>query len=99
MKETNMKDWQLTQLFLSDTGVHEVYVDQDSKKLYCSCEGYQSRAVCKHTRFVTKRMSQNDGIYPVEISNKAPQEELTLASLDPSIFRNFLVKYGKIEVL
>jgi hypothetical protein len=44
-------------------------------------------------------MKKNSGIYPVEISNKAPETDAALASLDPIMFRDFLLKYGKIEVL
>jgi hypothetical protein len=44
-------------------------------------------------------MKNNSGIYPVEISSKAPEHDAALASLDPIMFRDFLLRYGKIEVL
>jgi len=44
-------------------------------------------------------MKNNSGVYPVEISNKAPEQDAAIASLDPILFREFLLKYGKIEVL
>ena len=94
-----MADWQITQLFLSETGVHEVYVNLDSKKLKCTCEGFSTRTACKHTRFVSERMKKNNGVYPVQVSNKASESESTLASLDPKMFREFLLKYGKIEAV
>lgn len=99
MKETTMAEWQITQLFLSETGVHEVYVNLDSKKLKCNCDGFSSRSACKHTRFVSQRMKDNNGVYPVQVSNKASQSESNIASLDPTMFREFLLKYGKIEAL
>lgn len=99
MKETTMADWQITQLFISETGVHEVYVNLDSKKLKCNCDGFSSRSACKHTRFVSQRMKDNNGVYPVQVSNKASESESSLASLDPKMFRDFLLKYGKIEAL
>lgn len=99
MRETKMDEWQITQLFLSDTGVHEVYINLDNKKLKCNCEGFLERKNCKHARFVTLRMKENNGIYPVEISNRASRADSAFASLDPKMFRDFLLKYGKIEII
>ena len=99
MKEITMSAWQVTQLFLSDSGPQEVWININNKKLRCTCEGFTTRSMCKHTRFVSERMKNNAGVYPVEISNKAPEPEATLASLDPILFRDFLLKYGKIEVI
>jgi hypothetical protein len=98
MKEAIMS-WQIAQIFLSETGVHEVQINADSKKLRCDCAGYGSRSVCKHMRYVRKRIEENDGIYPVEVSSRASQAESSVASLDPELFRAFLFKYGKIEVI
>lgn len=98
MKEKTMS-WQTTQLFLSQSGVQEVQINLDSQKLRCTCDGSNTRGVCKHTVFVAKRMELNGGIYPVEISKRAKIEDATTANLDPEAFREFLVKYGKIEVL
>ena len=98
MKELLM-DWQITQIFLSDTGVHEVHVQSNTHKLRCNCPGYSGRRACKHTRFVHDRMQLNGGIYPVEISTKISKEESVLASYDPEAFREILVNYGKIEAL
>lgn len=94
-----MGEWQATQLFLSETGVHEVDINLDSKKLRCNCPGFSTRTACKHTRFVTERMKTNGGIYPVEVSSKASKSESSFASLDPKLFREFLIKYGKIQAL
>ena len=99
MKETTMSSWQITQLFLSDSGPQEVWINIDNKKLRCTCEGFNTRSMCKHTRFVSERMNNNAGVYPVEISSKAPEQAAAIASLDPIMFRDFLLKYGKIEVL
>jgi len=98
MKECDV-DWMITQIFLSDTGVHEVDVHHGSHKLRCDCAGFQTRGNCKHTRFVKQRMDNNGGIYPVEISNRVNHEVSIEASKDPAAFRNLLLKYGKIEAL
>ena len=99
MKEVTMEDWQITQVFLSETGVHEVYINLNNQKLRCNCDGYGIRSICKHTRFVKMRMDKNKGIYPVEVSDKVSHTESAMASLDPKIFRDFLIKYGRIEVV
>jgi len=98
MKEITMT-WQTTQLFLSATGVFEVQINLDTQKLRCNCQGSNVRSYCKHMAFVSKRMDRNGGVYPVEISKKAKIEDATIANLDPEAFREFLVKYGKIEVV
>lgn len=99
MKDIIMGEWQIAQLFLSETGVHEVDINLETRKLRCNCSGYSTRAMCKHSRFVQERMKTNGGVYPVEVSNKASTSDSTFASLDPKLFRDFLIKYGKIQVL
>ncbi len=96
---TAMNYWQITQIFLSETGVHEVEVNSSSSKLRCNCPGYQSRHTCKHTRFVNKRMNDNGGIYPTEVSRKASKLDTAVASKDPKLFRQLLIDHGKIEVI
>lgn len=91
--------WQTTQLFLSTDGVQEVSVNIDSHKLRCTCDGYEVRRACKHTRFVKQRMEENGGIYPTEVSTRASRIEAVAASQDPELFRKLLINYGKIEVL
>jgi hypothetical protein len=44
-------------------------------------------------------MEKNNGIYPVEISNKVDRYESRMASEDPVAFRELLVNYGKIVAL
>ncbi|CAB4122152.1 hypothetical protein UFOVP27_76 [uncultured Caudovirales phage] len=98
MKESNVY-WMVTQIFLSETGVHEVDVHHSSHKLRCNCIGYSTRGSCKHTRFVKEKMNKNGGVYPVEISNKIDRETSIAASQDPDVFRELLVKYGKIVTI
>ena len=99
MKETAMNTWQITQIFLSDTGVHEVHVNVNNLKLKCNCLGFAARNTCKHSNFVKERMNNNGGVYPVEISNKVSRAESVVAMEDPIAFRDMVLKYGKIEVL
>lgn len=92
----------LVQVFLGQTkspgpGVYEVSVDDDHK-LYCNCPGYISRGMCKHTRFVKSRIENNNGSYPLEISSKATQEDADKAKDSNKAFRDFVIKFGRIEV-
>lgn len=98
MREVIM-DWMITQLFLSETGIHEVHVHHKSHKLRCDCAGFITRGTCKHTQFVQTRMNKNGGIYPVEISSRADPAKIELASEDPESFREILLQYGKIEAI
>lgn len=99
MMRFSVKSWQVSQLFLSDTGVHEVEIEANSLKVRCNCSGFKNRNSCKHTRFVRERMSDNNGVYPTHISTKAPVLEANLAVQSPEAFRNLLINYGKIEVV
>jgi hypothetical protein len=99
MIRTKMNYWQLTQLFLSDTGVHEVEMNVSTDKLRCTCVGFDSRSQCKHIRFVKTRMQENGGIYPTEVSKRASKLDTIIASRDPKLFRKLLIDYGKIEVI
>jgi len=92
-------DWIITQLFLSETGIHEVYIHNKNHKVKCDCNGFITRGVCKHSKFVMTRLNNNGGVYPVEISNKADPIYVAEAANDPTAFREMLLKYGKIEAI
>lgn len=98
-----MSEFKLVQLFLSQSssnpgpGIFEVSSD-DEQNLRCTCPGWTVRGVCKHTKYVTNKIKENDGVYPLEISSEASAAEAELAKNDPKMFREFLVKYGRIEV-
>lgn len=96
---TKMSDWQVLQIFLSETGVHEVEMHHASEKLRCNCPGAIGRTHCKHMRFVKSRMNKNGGIYPCDISTRASKLDAIAASQDPKAFRQLLIEYGKIEVV
>ena len=92
----------LLQVFLSKTqtpgpGIYEVSIDDDDN-LYCTCPKFDERSSCKHTKFVITRIDNNNGHYPLEILNKATEEEADLAKKSKVAYRRFIIKYGKIEV-
>lgn len=104
MKGRKMEDdkLRLVQVFLSNTktpgpGIYEVTVDKDDV-LHCTCPGYVSRKNCKHTRFVKSRIEHNNGNYPLEISSRATQDDADSAQSSNKAFREFVIKFGRIEV-
>lgn len=95
-------DARLLQVFLSKTqvpgpGIYEVSVDEDGD-LFCTCLQFDERSSCKHTKFVLNRIESNNGHYPLEILNKATEEEANLARESKVAYRSFIIRYGKIEV-
>ena len=95
-------DLRLVQVFLSQNktpgpGIYEVAVDIESV-LHCTCPGYKSRSTCKHVRFVNSRIETNGGTYPLEISSRASTEDAKKAQDSNKEFREFVIKYGRIEV-
>lgn len=92
-------DWRTVQIYLSENGVSEVEVDIESAALRCNCEMYSSRRQCKHVRIVEAKMKKNGGTYPVQISSRASAAETKRANRSSKEFRDFVIKYGKVEVL
>jgi len=100
---SKVMDTKLVQVFLSQTqspgpGIYEVSCDE-SNKLYCTCPGYRGRNTCKHIKFVSARIKANGGdTYPLEFSSRASAEDVAVAKTSKEAFRDFVIKFGKIEV-
>lgn len=96
-----MEETKLVQIFLSEGlnpgGIFEVSLTED-KSFICTCPGYAGRKACKHTKFVSSKVKQNNGTYPLEISTRCTPEDADKASESPEAFRDFIIKFGKIEV-
>ena len=93
--------WRTVQLFISAqaAGVFEVEVDTETHELRCNCPVWRKSASCKHVNFVQSRMRFNDGHYAIMVPNEIPEELAVEASDDPKKFRDFVVKYAKVEVI
>lgn len=100
MSEETETRWRTIQFFLLPTGsgVCEVESDVDGH-FKCSCRTYDSRGACRHIRFVQNRSKSNNGVYPLKVSKRASSKEIATAQRDPKQFREFVIKYGKVEVL
>jgi hypothetical protein len=101
VKEAKMDiTWRTVQLFLEDYGVAEVEVDQDNaNKVRCTCPTFQKTAKCKHAKHIKQQMSQNDGHYSIYIPVNVDEHEAFQAMKSPELFREFVIKYGKVQVL
>jgi hypothetical protein len=100
--EDVVEDLKLVQIFLSQDatpgpGIYEVSLKKD-KSFMCTCPGYLGRNICKHTRFVENKVKYNHGTYPLEISTRCTDEDTDSAAESAEAFRNFIIKFGKIEV-
>jgi hypothetical protein len=102
MKGMNMKaSWRTVQLFISSqgAGVFEVEVDTDSKDVRCNCPVFTKNTFCKHTSFVENKMRYNNGNYSILVPSEISEDIAIDASEDPAKFREFVVKYAKVEVI
>lgn len=102
MKGMSMETpWRTVQLFISAqaAGVFEVEVDTDSKAVRCSCPVWKKTDTCKHANFVKSKMRMNNGHYSILVPTEIPEEIAIEASDDPAKFRDFVVKYAKVEVI
>lgn len=92
--------WRTVQQFISDqaVGIFEVEVNTDTTDVRCNCPVYSKRGSCKHCMFVNMRI-KHSGHYSILIPNEVPEEMAIEANESPEKFREFIVKYGRIEVL
>jgi hypothetical protein len=88
-------------MFLSpkQPGVYEVQIDLDTEDSICSCPTFRVRKTCRHVKFVNARIESNDGHYPLMVNERAEMVAAGEALKNPEAFRDFVIKYGKIEVL
>lgn len=104
MNEFQMTDdFKLVQVFLPQNnvpgpGIYEVSVN-GADAIKCTCPGFSGRATCKHVKFVKARVETNNGTYPLEISSRATPDDAERAQRSSKDFRDFIIKFGKVEVL
>lgn len=92
--------WRIVQQFISEqaVGIFEVEVNTDTKETRCNCPIFLKKDSCKHVQFVNFRI-RNTGHYSILIPNDVPEEMAFEANDDAKKFREFVVKYAKVEVL
>jgi hypothetical protein len=71
----------------------------DSKKVVCNCKRFIVHTSCKHSRFVKCSMDKNNGVYDNGVSHRATKDDQHKASLSSKNRREFVARFGTIEVL
>lgn len=100
MRQLGMIDWRTVQLFLSEDGVHEVQLDlEDNRNQRCTCKKFQSFKRCRHTKWVEEAIVEAGGHFSVQIYTDVADEEAAEAFDSPDKFREFVIKYGRVEVI
>lgn len=95
-------EWRTIQFFLEEEYICEVEIDsKELKKLRCSCPAFQKSAKCKHTKYCRSVMDadDNDGHYPLRVSDPEAVQKAKESVKDPEDFRDFIIKYAKVEVI
>ena len=93
-------DWRTVQLFLDDSGVSEVEIDaEDSTNVKCNCKVFFRSSRCKHTKYVRNEIENNDGNYAIKVPVDIDDDEALEAMSSSETFREFIIKYGKVEVI
>ena len=93
--------WRTVQLFISAqaAGIFEVEVDTETKKTRCNCPVWRKTAACKHAAFVQNKMRYNNGNYSLLVPSGISEDLAVEASDDAQKFRDFVVRYAKVEVI
>jgi hypothetical protein len=95
-------EWRTVQFFLDEEEfiIAEVAVDaMNSRKTRCSCLKFKKTARCKHAKFVQEKISDSGGVFNLRIPAGVDDEAAMDALNDTDLFRELVLKYGKIEIL
>ena len=100
MKGVSMSDWFTIQMFLLDDGVCEVLGHTDDyRKMRCTCSSYTPIGKCKHVKFSRKKMEETEGVLHLTIPPSVTDDEADSIMRTSESFREFVIKYGKVEYL
>ncbi len=103
MKGQSMEiEWRTIQFYLNndDFTVSEVSVDaMNPKKVKCTCSKFTKFARCRHTKAIKEKMEVTGGVFNLTIPPDVPDEEAMDALGDTDLFRELVLRYGKIETI
>ena len=100
-------EWRTIQIFLGkdldkkgNLQVSEVSLHYDGPStVRCTCEDFLEIEICLHVSFVMRRMEKNNGSFGLSVPENVPEELAYAAFTDSELSRNFVLRYGKIEVI
>ena len=83
--------------------VYEVRIIKETKALICTCPGYKGRSLCKHIRYVRSKLitgEDDKNHYVLRLDEDTPEDMIdNVVEMSVEEYRNFVAKYGLIEVL
>ena len=96
-----VSDWKTVQIFLSPRhpAVFETQLDTETSATRCNCPTFKGKRECRHTKFIAAKTRANGGNYPLMVRQNADSENISEVTATPEAFREFVLKYGKIEVI
>lgn len=100
MRQLKSMEWRVVQLFLDDKGIHEFELDiNDNRNVRCSCERFRRRTNCKHVAWMDDAIDRAGGHYTIQVPEVDEQLDLDEVMNDYDDFRDFIIKYAKVEVI
>jgi hypothetical protein len=91
--------WRTVQLFLTEDYIAEVEVHSATKEIRCNCPVSKKRKSCSHIKYVKAEMKNSDGNYTIKIPTHVDEDLVEMALEDAEMFRQFIIDYGKVEVI
>ena len=99
-------DWRTIQVFLGKhldkqgaPQIAEVAIHADGpSNIKCTCPVFDKIDYCPHTIKVMKRIEKNNGSFGLLVPEEIPDEVAFNAFTSAESSREFVIKYGKIEI-
>jgi hypothetical protein len=99
-------NWRTIQIFLEKNldkygapRISEVSIHADgAANIRCTCETFDRLTYCPHSLKVTKRIEKNNGSFGLLVPEDIPDELAFTAFTSSETSREFVIKYGKIEI-
>lgn len=100
-------EWRTIQIFLGKdlnkngaAEISEVSIWIDAPNcIQCTCKLYSKAEICEHVLFVENKMKKNNGSFGLAIPDHVPNELAYEAFSSSESSRDFVLYYGKIEVI
>lgn len=91
--------WRTMQIFLSEDGIFEVEMDAAGRAFRCNCPEYSVASACRHSKFMLNKVTKTKGVLSIEIPDSVEDEDVPTLETPADKFREFVLKYGRVEVL
>jgi len=103
----NKNDWRTIQIFMAnqlnkkdELEVSEVSLSAHGpSNMRCTCRIFEKFKDCQHVEYVATKIEINGGSFGLLIPSDIPDDWAYDAFTDADSSRNFILRYGKIEVM